>query len=210
MNQRFDRPAGLRRAALVLGTLMLTMAGGAQAASMTVYKTATCGCCKDWVAHVRAAGHDVTVHDVTRAALVERKRELGLDPGLASCHTAVVEGYVVEGHVPASDIERLLRDRPDIAGIAVPGMPVGSPGMEYGDRVDPYNVVRIRSRWRTRERSPWAWTMTLTGRGAQRHADRGTLAGSGHGSGRRFAPTTEHRTSASRRGAEVAEHAGKE
>lgn len=146
MNQRCERPTRFRRAALVLGGLLLTMAGGVQAASMTVYKTATCGCCKDWVAHVRAAGHDVTVQDVSRAALVERKRDLGLDPGLSACHTAVVEGYVVEGHVPASDIERLLRERPDIAGIAVPGMPVGSPGMEYGDRVDPYNVIAFDAR----------------------------------------------------------------
>jgi hypothetical protein len=145
MKQRCKRPTGFRPAALVLGSLLLTVASGAQAASMTVYKTATCGCCKDWVAHVRAAGHDVAVQDVSREQLVERKRELGLDPGLAACHTAVVEGYVVEGHVPASDIERLLRERPDIAGIAVPGMPLGSPGMDYGDRVDPYNVIAFRA-----------------------------------------------------------------
>lgn len=130
-----------RFAALVLG---LALAGPAQAATMTVYKTATCGCCKDWVAHVRAAGFEVTVHDVSRAALVERKRSLGLDPGLAACHTTVVADYIVEGHVPAADIERLLAERPDIAGIAVPGMPMGSPGMEYGDRKDPYNVVAFR------------------------------------------------------------------
>lgn len=145
MKMMIEGTAALRRAALVLGTLLLTVAGGAQAASMTVYKTATCGCCKDWVAHVRAAGHDVTVQDMSRAALVERKRELGLDSGLAACHTATVEGYVVEGHVPASDIERMLRERPDIVGIAVPGMPVGSPGMDYGDRRDPYNVIAFRA-----------------------------------------------------------------
>lgn len=145
MKHRCERLVGLRRAALVLGSILLTMAGGAQAASMTVYKTATCGCCKDWVAHVRAAGHDVTVQDVSRASLVERKRSLGLDLQLAACHTAVVEGYVVEGHVPASDIERMLRERPDIAGIAAPGMPGGSPGMDYGDRRDPYNVIAFRA-----------------------------------------------------------------
>jgi len=145
MKQRYECTGGLRATAVLLGTLVLTMAGGAQAAAMTVYKTAACGCCEDWVAHVRAAGHDVTVHDVSRAELVERKRELGVDSGLAACHTAVVEGYVVEGHVPASDIERMLRKRPDFAGIAVPGMPVGSPGMEYGDRRDPYNVIAFRA-----------------------------------------------------------------
>lgn len=132
----------LPRAALAFaGALILSFAGAAHAAAMTVYKTATCGCCGDWVAHVRDAGFDVEVRDVTQAELVERKRELGVDSALAACHTALVDGYIVEGHVPAADIRRLLAERPAIAGIAVPGMPLGSPGMEYGDRVQPYNVI---------------------------------------------------------------------
>ncbi len=111
------------------------------AAAMTVYKTATCGCCSAWVEHVRQAGFDVEAIDVERARLIEYKREAGLDQRLASCHTARIDGYVIEGHVPAADIRRLLEERPDVAGLAVPGMPVGSPGMEYGDRVDPYRVI---------------------------------------------------------------------
>ena len=104
------------------------------AAAMTVYKTATCGCCSAWVEHVRQAGFDVEAIDVERA-------QIGLDQRLASCHTARINGYVIEGHVPAADIRRLLDERPDVAGLAVPGMPVGSPGMEYGDRIDPYRVI---------------------------------------------------------------------
>ena len=115
--------------------------GSAHAAAMTVYKTATCGCCADWVEHVRAAGFEVTVADVSQAELIQRKRELGIDPRLGSCHTALVGGYIVEGHVPAADIRRLLAERPPVAGIAVPGMPLGSPGMDYGGRRDPYNVI---------------------------------------------------------------------
>ncbi len=135
------RHPGLRAALIFVGTLMLTFTGAAHAAAMTVYKTATCGCCKDWVAHVRDAGFDVETHDMPQAELVERKRDLGLDSALGACHTAVVDGYIVEGHVPAADIRRLLDERPDIAGIAVPGMPPGSPGMDYGDQVQPYNVI---------------------------------------------------------------------
>lgn len=129
------------RALVVAGALALSVMGSAHAAAMTVYKTATCGCCAAWVSHVRAAGLQVTVHEVSQSELLERKRALGLDPGLAACHTAIIDGYIVEGHVPARDIRRLLDERPDIAGIAVPGMPLGSPGMEYGDRRDPYNVI---------------------------------------------------------------------
>ena len=128
----------------IAGALALSLTGAAHAAAMTVYKTATCGCCGAWVTHVREAGFDVTVREVTQAELYERKRELGLDRALAACHTALVGGYIVEGHVPAGDIRRLLAERPDIAGIAVPGMPLGSPGMEYGDRQDPYNVIAFR------------------------------------------------------------------
>ncbi|MDZ7748739.1 MAG: DUF411 domain-containing protein [Halofilum sp. (in: g-proteobacteria)] len=134
--------AALRRgipSAALLGLALV--AGPVAAGTMTVYKTATCGCCKAWVEHVRAAGFEVTARDVPYAELVERKREQGVDPALASCHTALVDGYVIEGHVPAADIRRLLGERPDIAGLAVPGMPVGSPGMEVGGRSEAYSVV---------------------------------------------------------------------
>lgn len=107
-----------------------------------VYKSPTCGCCSAWIEHMRAAGFQAEVFDISDAELQQRKTRLGVGPRLASCHTAIVNGYVVEGHVPAADIERMLKEKPAIAGIAVPGMPVGSPGMEVpGRRADKYDVV---------------------------------------------------------------------
>ncbi|MGQ0765653.1 MAG: DUF411 domain-containing protein [Gemmatimonadota bacterium] len=106
-----------------------------------VYKTATCGCCKLWVDHVRAAGFDVRATDLEQAALDARKASLGVGARLQSCHTSLVNGYVIEGHVPADDIKRLIREKADVAGLAAPGMPVGSPGMEVGGRRDPYDVI---------------------------------------------------------------------
>lgn len=99
--------------------------------AMTVYKSESCGCCHNWVAHVRAAGF--TVRDVNTNDLAGVKREMGIPSRLASCHTVVVGSYVVEGHVPADDVKKLLRDKPaGVRGLAVPGMPIGSPGMEQG------------------------------------------------------------------------------
>jgi hypothetical protein len=116
-----------------------------------VYKSPTCGCCKAWVDHIRAAGFQAEVFDVTDADLQVRKAKLGVGPKLASCHTAVVNGYVVEGHVPAADIERMLREKPAIAGLAAPGMPVGSPGMEMpGGQADRYDVVAFTKAGTTR------------------------------------------------------------
>ena len=108
---------------------------------LTVYKDEGCGCCRKWVDHMRANGFGVTAHDVPDIDVI--KKQLGVPGSLASCHTALVGGYVVEGHVPIADIDRLLAERPArVRGIAVPGMPVGSPGMEAPDgRVEPYQVV---------------------------------------------------------------------
>ena len=107
-----------------------------------VYKTPQCGCCTDWVDYIRDEGFSVEYKDVTHEELNAMKQEAGVSRDLASCHTAFVGGYVVEGHVPAADIRRLLDERPDdVDGIAVPGMPIGSPGMEMGGRKDPYDVV---------------------------------------------------------------------
>lgn len=113
----------------------------AEAQEITVYKTATCGCCNAWVEHLRDEGFSVSAHDVDQGQLNARKQAAGLTYDLASCHTAHVDGYTIEGHVPAADIRRLLEERPDAAGLTVPGMPVGSPGMEHGDRRDPYDVL---------------------------------------------------------------------
>lgn len=106
-----------------------------------VWKSPTCGCCGDWVDHIRAAGFPVEVHDVETLAAV--KEEHGITEEHRSCHTATVDGYVVEGHVPADLVRRMLEERPEIRGLAVPGMPVGSPGMEVGDRKDPYDVLAL-------------------------------------------------------------------
>ena len=115
---------------------------GAQAAPvMTVYRDAGCGCCLGWVAHARRAGFDARVVNAPDMAAV--KRRLGVPAALASCHTAMVAGLIVEGHVPLDRVTRLLRNRPaNVRGVAVPGMPVGSPGMESPDgRRDPFNVL---------------------------------------------------------------------
>lgn len=107
---------------------------------MVVYKTPTCGCCRAWVEQAQAAGFALEVHDT--ASVEPVKHEHGVPGHLASCHTALVDGYVVEGHVPFDVIRRLLKERPQVAGIAVPGMPAGSPGMEVpGGRKDPYDII---------------------------------------------------------------------
>lgn len=105
---------------------------------VTVWKSPSCGCCGGWVDHMRAAGFPVTVHDVDDVEPV--KTSLGVPARLQSCHTALVGGYALEGHVPADSVLRLLRERPAAVGLAVPGMPQGSPGMETGVK-DPYDVV---------------------------------------------------------------------
>lgn len=104
---------------------------------ITVYKTPTCGCCTKWARHLEAHGFRVRAQDVADLGAV--KRRLGVPPEAEACHTAVVQGYVVEGHVPAADVARLLAENPPVRGLAVPGMPKGSPGMESRDR-EPYAV----------------------------------------------------------------------
>ncbi len=111
--------------------------------TVEVWKDPQCGCCADWVLHLQSNGFAVRVNDTGNTAA--RKR-LGLPEKLGSCHTALVGGYAIEGHVPAREIHRLLKDRPQALGLAVPGMPVGSPGMDgpaYGGRLDPYEVLLV-------------------------------------------------------------------
>lgn len=114
---------------------------------MVVYKSPTCGCCTAWVDHVREAGFRVIVHDTVDVQPI--KDRWGVPAALGSCHTARVGRYVIEGHVPASDIQRMLKEKPAFAGIAAPGMPVGSPGMETGGRADPYDVVSFEKQGKT-------------------------------------------------------------
>ena len=121
-------------AAPLAATIRLNAAG----LQVQVYKTPTCSCCGQWVQHLRNNGFQVSVQDVADTAAYRRK--YGVPEALMSCHTAVVEGYGIEGHVPASEIQRLLRERPKAKGLAVAGMPVGSPGME-STRSEPYSVM---------------------------------------------------------------------
>lgn len=111
--------------------------------AVTVYKSPTCGCCAKWATHLREEGFSVDVQ--SRMNVQPIKRELGVPGDLAACHTATVGGYVVEGHVPAREVKRLLREQPEVTGLGVPGMPIGSPGMERGDRVEPYTVHAFTS-----------------------------------------------------------------
>jgi hypothetical protein len=136
-----------RRKVLVLGaSLAVAVAAGtlgavtpAVAADVTVYKSASCGCCGAWVDHLRENGFSVTVRE--QDDLDPVKALLGIPDALQACHTATVGGYVIEGHVPARDIRRLLDEQPRGIGLAVPGMPVGSPGMEQGGAQEPYQVL---------------------------------------------------------------------
>jgi hypothetical protein len=117
---------------------------GPDAPVITVYKSPTCGCCKNWVDHVKAAGFTVEVHDLDN--LSDIKADAGVPANARSCHTAIVGGYALEGHVPAATIQRLLKEKPAIAGLAVPGMPVGSPGMEVpGHPADKYDIVAFKA-----------------------------------------------------------------
>lgn len=129
-------------------TLVVFALGGCTQAAdqalpeITVHKSASCGCCKVWAQHLRNAGFAVAVQNTDSMSPV--KERLGVPARLASCHTAEVNGYFVEGHVPAEDIRRLLRDRPDAKGLAVPGMPAGSPGMEVpSGHVDSFDVLLV-------------------------------------------------------------------
>lgn len=115
----------------------------AAAPAITVHRTATCGCCGKWEDHLREAGFTVAseIHRDMRPV----RHELGVPEALASCHTGVVDGYAVEGHVPAAAVKALLAERPDVRGLAVPGMPIGSPGMEYpGVRGEAFDVLLVQ------------------------------------------------------------------
>jgi hypothetical protein len=124
---------------IVAPLALLAAAETAVAATLNVTKSASCQCCAHWVEHMKKAGFDVkvrVVEDVTPTAT-----RLGVPKALRSCHTSEIGGYVIEGHVPAADVKRLLAKRPKVAGLSVPGMVVGSPGMEHGDHKQPYRTI---------------------------------------------------------------------
>ena len=124
--------------AVPLAWLVLGSSSAADPTEIRVYKSPTCGCCSKWVDHLRDHGFSVNVTELDNVTPI--KLENGVPRRLASCHTAIAEGYVVEGHVPAADLRRLLSERPKISGLAVPGMPIGSPGME-GPNPERYQVL---------------------------------------------------------------------
>jgi hypothetical protein len=117
----------------------------AQATPIEVRKTNGCGCCLAWMEHLEENGFAPTGQDMFAGLLVRFKLDNGVPPRMVSCHTALVDGYVIEGHVPASDIRRLLAERPDAVGLAVPEMPLGSPGMDQGRWREAYDVFLIRN-----------------------------------------------------------------
>lgn len=140
-----------RRHLLSFALLALAACSQAAAATIEVVKSPYCGCCTLWVEHLRQAGFEVRVTDLEDVTPTARR--LGVPDDLRSCHTASIEGYAIEGHVPAADIRRLLAERPDAVGLAVPGMPMGSPGMEQGDIRQPYVTILFT---RDGRRTPFA------------------------------------------------------
>ena len=144
MNRRESfRVMGVGAAALLLGNTTLLACAPKQ--RMVVYKSPTCGCCNAWIKHVRAAGYQVETHDVDDVMPYKEKYGVPLD--LASCHTGVVDGVAIEGHVPADLIDKLLAEKSKTAkALIVPGMPVGSPGMEAGGHKDAYQVILVDTR----------------------------------------------------------------
>jgi hypothetical protein len=128
--------------ALCLSPLVARAADSAAGPRVVVYKSESCGCCKLWVQHLEQAGFSTEVHDVGNLGPI--KERVGVPAGKGSCHTAEVGGYFLEGHVPAQDVKRLLREKPAAKGLTVPGMPLGSPGMEVpSGQVDAYEVLLV-------------------------------------------------------------------
>lgn len=109
-----------------------------------VFKTPTCGCCVKWADYMAANGFELKPRDMPTGVLMRFKTDRGVKPEQAACHTAMIDGYVIEGHVPADDVKRLLAEKPDAIGLTVPDMPVGSPGMEVGDTKEPYDVLLMK------------------------------------------------------------------
>ena len=151
---RIERCRRERRRLALAGLASLIAPAWAVAQSPTlhaeIWKSPTCGCCKDWIAHMEANGFRFRVHEVGNTAVRERMK---IPMKLGSCHTAVIGRYAIEGHVPAKDVLRLIKEKPDAIGLTVPGMPVGSPGMdgpEYGGRRDPYDVLLVANDGSTR------------------------------------------------------------
>jgi hypothetical protein len=141
VSRRFALQLPLALVGAAVFTQPLRALAATSANQITVWKTPSCGCCHEWVAHLRKSGFEVVTHDVEDTAPVRQK--FGLPAKFGSCHTARLGSYVVEGHVPAQELRRLLREQPKALGLAVPGMPMGSPGMEMGNTRDAYDVLLV-------------------------------------------------------------------
>jgi hypothetical protein len=129
-------------------TMLLALLFGSPALAanptIEVWKSTTCECCGNWVKHLEANGFDVKVNSADTSMLDRVRKGAGISDKLAACHTAKMDGYFIEGHVPSTDIKRLMDEKPDAIGLTVPGMPIGSPGMEQGTEFDKYNVLLIK------------------------------------------------------------------
>lgn len=128
---------------ILLAILLMVAILNADSKSITIYKSPSCGCCSAWAEELQKAGYKVK--EVNSRNVTGIKRKLGIEPSLRSCHTAIIDGYILEGHVPLSAISKLLKEKPkDIHALSVPGMPIGSLGMEVGNQKDKYNVIAIK------------------------------------------------------------------
>lgn len=139
------------RGACFVSALLLSLfacSNGSEQATgplITVHKRASCSCCSKWVAYLKKSGFAVKAENEEGAEMARLHRELAVPEKLSACHTAVIDGYAIEGHVPAQDIKRLLVERPKARGLILPGMPSGSPGMEQGDAREPYKVLLLHN-----------------------------------------------------------------
>ena len=123
-----------------------THAASNESPTIEIWKSPTCGCCQKWADHLTENGFTVSTRNATRGTLNRIKKQVGIGPELSSCHTALIDGYAIEGHVPASEIKRLLNERPDAVGLSVPDMPLGSPGMEQPNgKTEPYEVLLLKN-----------------------------------------------------------------
>lgn len=135
----------MKQFVMIIGLLAMSIGPAtADPRTIDVKKTATCGCCQAWVNHLKSAGFNVKTSNMAMGQLMRFKIRNGITEKHASCHTARLAGYTIEGHVPAREIRRLLEQRPDAVGLSVPGMPIGSPGMEVGNQREAYSVLLLK------------------------------------------------------------------
>jgi hypothetical protein len=132
---------------LILSVIAISLASNAKSGEsviIDVAKTSSCGCCIAWIDHLKENGFTVKSRNMAMGQLTRHKLDNGIGPKTAACHTGKVDGYTIEGHVPVREIRRLLKEKPDVIGLAVPGMPIGSPGMDFSEDREPFDVLLVR------------------------------------------------------------------